>query len=223
MTLKASFSLLPTMLRNWMFSGAASLAFAVAAFVAVSPAEAAASDEAQKIADHFSSVRSMSGEFVQFGPKGEQTGGKFYIQRPGKIVFNYEKPSAYKVVSDGKSVVILNSKLNTSDLYPLSKTPLKLLLDDHIDLSGGQVKSVEEASDLTTIKMADKQVFGNSTITMMFDPESNELRQWTITDAKGKDTTVMIFNVQEGVKIDPAMFTIDYKKNTDLNRNGSNR
>jgi len=223
MTLKPSFSLLPTMLRNWMFSGAASLAFAVAAFVAVSPAEAAASDEAQKIADHFSSVRSMSGEFVQFGPKGEQTGGKFYIQRPGKIVFNYEKPSAYKVVSDGKSVVILNSKLNTSDLYPLSKTPLKLLLDDHIDLSGGQVKSVEEASDLTTIKMADKQVFGNSTITMMFDPESNELRQWTITDAKGKDTTVMIFNVQEGVKIDPAMFTIDYKKNTDLNRNGSNR
>ena len=60
----------------------------------------AASDAAQKIADHFSSVRSMSGEFVQFGPRGEQTGGKFFLQRPGKILFNYEKPSAYKVVSD---------------------------------------------------------------------------------------------------------------------------
>ena len=183
----------------------------------------AASDTAQKIADHFSSVRSMSGEFVQFGPRGEQTGGKFFIQRPGKIRFNYEKPSAYKVISDGESVVILNSKLNTSDLYPLSKTPLKLLLDERIDLSGGKVKSVDEADDLTTIKLSDKQVFGNSTITLMFDPKSNELRQWTITDAKGKDTTVMIFNVREGVKIDQDMFRIDYKKNFDANRKQSKR
>jgi len=183
----------------------------------------AASDAAQKIADHFSSVRSMSGEFVQFGPRGEQTGGKFFLQRPGKILFNYEKPSAYKVVSDGESVVILNSKLNTSDLYPLSKTPLKLLLDERIDLSGGQVKSVEEADDLTTIKLSDKRIFGNSTITMMFDPKSNELRQWTITDAKGKDTTVMIFNVQEGVKLDQGMFKIDYKKNFDANQKNKNR
>jgi len=183
----------------------------------------AASEAAQKIADHFSSVRSMSGEFVQFGPRGEQTGGKFYIQRPGKILFNYEKPSAYKVVSDGESVVILNSKLNTSDLYPLSKTPLKLLLDDRIDLTGAQVKSVEEAEDLTTIKLSDKRIFGNSTITMMFDPKSNELRQWTITDAKGKDTTVMIFNVQEGVKLDQGMFKIDYRKNFEVNQKKSNR
>ncbi len=165
----------------------------------------------------------MSGEFVQFGPRGEQTGGKFFLQRPGKILFNYEKPSAYKVVSDGESVVILNSKLNTSDLYPLSKTPLKLLLDDRIDLTGGQVKSVEEADDLTTIKLSDKRIFGNSTITMMFDPKSNELRQWTITDAKGKDTTVMIFNVQEGVKLDPGMFKIDYRKNFDVNQKKGNR
>lgn len=183
----------------------------------------AASNAAQKIADHFSSVRSMSGEFVQFGPRGEQTGGKFFLQRPGKILFNYEKPSAYKVVSDGESVVILNSKLNTSDLYPLSKTPLKLLLDDRIDLSGGQVKSVDEAEDLTTIKLSDKRIFGNSTITMMFDPKSNELRQWTITDAKGKDTTVMIFNVQAGVKLDPGMFRIDYRKNFQANQKNKDR
>lgn len=177
----------------------------------------AASDAAQKIADHFSSVRSMSGEFVQFGPKGEQTGGKFYIQRPGKIRFNYEKPSAYQVISDGQSVVILNNKLRTSDLYPLSKTPLKLLLDERIDLSGGAVRDVIEEPDLTTIKLSDKRVFGNSTITMKFDPKSYELREWTITDAKGQNTTVMIYEVKDGVKIDPGMFKIDYTKNRVFN------
>ena len=80
------------------------------------------------------------------------------------------------MISDGKSVVIVNKRLNTSDLYPLSKTPLKLLLDDKIDLSGGRVKSVKEEDDLTTIQLADKSVFGNSKITMMFDPKSYELR-----------------------------------------------
>ena len=186
----------------------------------VAPANAA-SDTAQKIADHFAGVATMSGEFVQFGPRGEQTGGKFYIQRPGKIRFNYEPPSGYKVISDGKSVVIDNSKLNTMDLYPLSKTPLKLLLDERIDLSGRRVKSVKEEDDLTTIQLADRQIFGNSTITMMFDPKSYDLRQWTITDPQGKDTTVMIFNVKQGVKIDQDLFAIDYKRNYKLNKPGA--
>jgi outer membrane lipoprotein-sorting protein len=187
----------------------------------MTPAEAAVSDAAQKIADHFSGVRTMMGEFVQFGPKGQQTGGKFYIQRPGKIRFNYEAPSGYRVISDGKSVVIDNRKLNTMDLYPLSKTPLKLLLDERIDLSGNRVKAVKEEADLTTIQLSDKQVFGKSTITMMFDPKSYELRQWTITDAQGKDTTVMIFNVKQGVTFDPAIFKVDYQRNLDLNQRKS--
>lgn len=185
----------------------------------VTPAHA--QNSAQAIADHFSSVTTMSGEFVQFGPRGEQTGGKFYIERPGKLRFNYEAPSGYQVIADGKNVVIDNSKLNTMDLYPLSKTPLKLLLDRRIDLSGNKVKGVKEEPDMTTIQLADRQFFGNSTITMMFDPRSYELKQWTITDPQGKDTTVMIFNVKEGVKIDQAMFTVDYDRNYKLNRPGA--
>lgn len=172
---------------------------------------------AQQIADHFSNVKTMMGEFIQFGPRGEQTGGTFYIERPGRIRFNYENPSAFRVVSDGKSVVISNAKLKTADLYPLAKTPLKLLLDDRIDLSGEKVQQVREEEDLTTIKLADKSVFGNSTITMMFDPASYELKQWTISDAQGKDTTVMIFNVRQGVKFDPKLFEIDYRKVADTN------
>jgi outer membrane lipoprotein-sorting protein len=189
----------------------------VPGFQLLASAQAAVPATAQKIADHFSSVKSMAGEFVQFGPRGEQTGGKFFLERPGKIRFNYDGSSNFRVISDGKSVVILNKRLNTSDLYPLSKTPLKLLLDDKIDLSGGRVRSVKEENDLTTIQLADRSVFGNSKITMMFDPKSYELRQWTITDAQGKDTTVMIFNVKEGVSFAADTFAIDYTANRELN------
>jgi outer membrane lipoprotein-sorting protein len=200
-------------------------AFVTVQATALSPVAAAqrVPETVQRIADHFSSIRTMTGDFVQFGPRGEQTGGKFYIQRPGKIRFNYESPSAYRVISDGRSVVIDNRKLNTSDLYPLSKTPLKLLLDDRIDLTGSRVRSVKEEGDATTIKLSDRSVFGSATITMVFDPKSYDLRQWTITDAQGKDTTVMIFNVRQDVRIDPSLFRIDYRRNFDVNQRNAKR
>ena len=199
------------------------LAFALAAGLSVlAPADASAQagSTAQKIADHFASVKTMMGEFVQFGPRGEQTGGKFYSDRPGKIRFNYEDPSPMRVIADGKSVVIGNRKLKTWDIYPLSKTPLNLLLGNKIDLSTKMVRGVKEEADLTTIILGDKSMFGDSTITMMFDPKTYDLRQWTITDAQGKDTTVMIFNTRQGVSFEDAMFKIDYRKNDSLNRAG---
>lgn len=154
----------------------------------------------------------MMGEFVQFGPSGEQTGGRFFIERPGRVLFLYEEPSNIRVVADGRSVLVNNTKLDTWDAYPLNKTPLNLVLGDRIDLSGGRVQSVVEAEDLTTIVLQDKQIFGDSTITMMFDPSSYDLRQWTIRDAQGKDTTVMIFNVREGVTFGEGTFDIDYAR-----------
>ncbi|HTO30287.1 MAG TPA: outer membrane lipoprotein carrier protein LolA [Pararhizobium sp.] len=172
---------------------------------------------AQKIADHFASVKTMSGEFVQFGPRGEQTGGKFFISRPGKIRFNYDAPSPMRVIADGKSVVIGNQKMKTWDIYPLSKTPLKLLLSDNIDLSGKTVRDVKEEADLITIVLGDSSVFGDSTITLMFDPKTYDLRQWTITDAQKKDTSVMIFNVKNGIPMDDKVFRIPYD---DINNRG---
>lgn len=174
------------------------------------PAAAQSTGTAQKIADHFASVKTMSGEFVQFGPRGEQTGGKFFISRPGRIRFNYEAPSPMRVIADGKSVVIGNQKLKTWDIYPLSKTPLNLLLSNSIDLSGKTVRDVKEETDLITIVLGDRSIFGDSTITMMFDPKTYDLRQWTITDPQKKDTSVMIFNVKTGMPMDDAVFRIPY-------------
>lgn len=193
--------------RRFVAGAAAGLALAALPQTATAAADPVA---AQKIADHFSSVKTMMGEFVQFGPRGEQTGGKFFIQRPGKLRFNYDKPSPMRVIADGKNVVIGNVKLKTWDLYPLSKTPLSLLLSEKIDLGNKMVRDVKQEADLTTIVLGDKTIFGDSTITLMFDPKTFDLRQWTITDVQAKDTSVMIFNVQNGVQLDPSVFEIPY-------------
>lgn len=164
--------------------------------------------EVEKISTHFSSVPSMMGEFIQFGPNGEQTGGKFFIQRPGKIRFDYSKPSPILVKADGKTVGVHNRKLKTWDFFPLSKTPLRLLLADKINANDASITKVKRDPDLTTVVLGNRNLFGNSTITLMFDPKSYELRQWTITDDQGKDTSVMIFNVQNNVKLSNKLFRL---------------
>lgn len=165
---------------------------------------------AQNIANHFASVKTMMGEFVQLNPDGNQIAGKFFISRPGKLRFNYEPPSPLRVISDGRNLAVGNQKLKTWSLYPLRATPLKLLLADQIDLKSSDVKSVTVTEQLTTVVMGNRNLFGRSTITMMFDSESFELRQWTITDAQGKDTTVLIFDIEIGVDFAKNVFAVPY-------------
>jgi len=161
------------------------------------------------LSSHFAAVPTMSGEFVQFGPDGDQTAGTFYISRPGKIRFNYEKPAVLEVISNGKTVAVHNRKLKTWDFYPLDKTPLKLLLSDNVKFDGKTIRDVVTEPDLTTVVMADDGVLGNSLLTLMFDPESFDLRQWTIRDGKGAETSVMIFNVQKNVELPADLFKFD--------------
>ncbi len=186
------------------------LTFVMATAAIVTPALANDKKQAiQAISNHFKTVPTMTGEFVQFGPNGEQTGGKFLLKRPGRIRFNYENPSPITVVSNGRTLAVKNKKLKTTNFYPLRKTPLSLLLANKIKINDKSIRSVKAGKDVTTVVMGDKKVFGNSEITLLFDPQSQDLRQWTIKDAQGKETSVMIFNVKKNVKISNTKFAVN--------------
>lgn len=164
----------------------------------------------QAVNKYFNSVRTMTGEFVQFGPDGDKTEGEFHMSRPGKIRFIYAKPSSLDIICDGVDVIVRNIKQQTQDLYPLSKTPLRFLLADQIDLtSEANVTAVSLEPDLVKVILEQSTVFGDGKLTMIFDRKSYELRQWTVTDAQGYDTTVAIFNVTPNQPVDQKLFYID--------------
>jgi len=166
-------------------------------------------DTLNALRDHYAKVPTMQGEFLQFDPKGNQSGGTFAIKRPGKVRFDYEEPSPVEVVSNGLAVMVINNKLKTFDSYPLKNTPLKLLLDDKLQINEEAIIDVKTDPDVTTIVLGDKQLFGNSVITLLFEPETFDLRQWTIKDAQGKETSVMVFNVEDNVELSNRLFQIN--------------
>jgi outer membrane lipoprotein-sorting protein len=172
-----------------------------------------------RISLYLSSVQTMVGNFVQVGPDGGKTQGTFYIQKPGKVRFEYNPPTPIDIIADGSSVVVRDRNLATQDLYPLSQTPLRYLLADRIDvLRDTDVISVTSDDTFVTVVIEEKQlVVGTSRLMIMFDAKDLALKQWTVTDPQGLDTTVAVFNLDATKKPDPNLFVINYQRNTGAN------
>lgn len=172
------------------------------------------------INSYLNSFRSLTGEFIQFGPDGSRIEGTFALLRPGRIHFKYAKPAQVDIVSDGKTVAVRDKRRDTQDLWPLKRTPLRFLLSEDIDLfATSNVTDIAIASDIITVVVKESTLFGEGTLTMIFDGNSHELRQWTITDAQGLDTSVAIYNVEKDKPVNPKRFDIKYLKEKALGSN----
>jgi outer membrane lipoprotein-sorting protein len=167
-----------------------------------------------RISNYLSSVQTMVGKFVQVGPDGGRTEGTFYLQKPGRVRFQYNPPSPIDIISDGSSVVVRDRKLATQDLYPLSQTPLRYLLAERINLlRDTDVVSVNADDSFATVVIEQKQLFvGTDRLMIMFDAKDLTLKQWTVTDPQGFDTTVAVYNLDSSKKPDPNLFVINYQR-----------
>jgi len=167
---------------------------------------------AAKVSAYLSSLQTLVGNFVQVGPDGSKTKGDFYIQKPGKVRFEYEPPTPIDIIADGSSLVVRDRKLATQDVYPLSQTPLRYLLSDRIDLLKDTNVIAVASDDLyVTITIEEKQaLIGTSRMMLMLGAKDGQLKQWTVTDPQGYDTTIAVYNLDTTKKLDPAMFKIDF-------------
>jgi outer membrane lipoprotein-sorting protein len=167
-----------------------------------------------RVDNYLSSTQILSGNFVQVGPDGGRTQGEFYILKPGKVRFDYDAPSPMDIIADGQSVVVRDRRLATQDLYPLSQTPLRFLLSDHVDLMKDTNLVAVYADDVfITVVVEEKNgIVGTSRLMIMFSAKDMALKQWTVTDPQGYDTTVAVYNLDTTRRPDPNMFRIDYAK-----------
>jgi outer membrane lipoprotein-sorting protein len=170
--------------------------------------------QADRVSAYLSNIRQLHGKFVQVAPDGGKSEGEFYLQKPGKVRFDYNAPSPLELIADGSSVVVRDRKLATQDLYPLSQTPLRFLLADRIDLMRDTNLIGVYADDVfVTVVIEERQILGGThKVMLMFGAQDYQLRQWTVTDPQGYDTTVAVYNLDNSRAPDPNMFRIDYTR-----------
>ncbi len=205
----------------------AALALAVAmtaAMVLPSTAEDLAvqhSDVLARANASLNDMQSVSGDFIQVGPSGERAEGKFYLLRPGKLRFEYNAPSNLQIIADGFWVAIQDRKLKTTEKYPLATTPLKLILARNVDLSrDAHVRDVHVQEGFVTVTLEARSVDAVGSLILIFDSESYDLRQWTVTDAQGLDTSIALTNLTSTDALERKLFRIIEDNTIDVHRGG---
>jgi outer membrane lipoprotein-sorting protein len=175
------------------------------------PSNLSPEEAVQNANAYLNAVTTMVADFTQIGVDGKRSEGKLYVQKPGKLRFQYDPPAVMEVIADGRSVAVRNRRLNTQDMAFIGQTPLKFLLKNKLDLTKDtKVLDVVSSANSTNILIEDKATFGGtSRISLIFDPVTFALRQWTVTDPQGYETIVSLFNVDLNEKPDPSLFRIN--------------
>ncbi|WP_230534577.1 outer membrane lipoprotein carrier protein LolA [Microvirga roseola] len=161
----------------------------------------------------FTNLSTLIADFTQVGGDGRRMGGTLFLQRPGKVRFEYDPPATLEVIADGRSVAVRDKKLATQDLYSISQTPLKFLLREKVNLGQDiKITGITNDGDSVRINLEDTSTLGGtSRITLYFDPQVESLSQWRIVDPQGFQTVVVLNKVERDRPIDQGMFRIQYE------------
>ena len=194
-------------------SAAALLASAApTAPVAAAPAVASlnASDRAalNAASAYLQNLTAARGRFVETGPNGAVRQGTFYLQRPGKIRFEYDRPSGVTVVADGKTIAVSDPRLKTFRRYQQSSTPLSLFLGKTINLDRSAVTSVTRSAAGVAISARDRRSPASGYITINLSGSPLELREWTVVDRQNRRTKVRITSMTRTGGHPASLFTL---------------
>jgi outer membrane lipoprotein-sorting protein len=168
-------------------------------------------EEQQMIAEinaHNSAIRTMVGRFLQIDTEGGRTEGTFFLERPDKVAFRYAPPSREEIVSQGRGFYVLDRREETYYAYPQDTIPLRQFLGSEINLLNANVVDVTTSDGYLTLTMIDETVAGTVQVSLIFDTETKDLAQWTLVEPSGAELTFSLYDVQKGVEIPPAFFSI---------------
>ncbi len=162
----------------------------------------------RRVQDYLNSLHTLKARFLQVAPNGAVTRGTAWLERPGRMRFEYDPPTPFLLVAGHGFVLFTDTKLGQTSNIPIGQTPLGILLAPHIDLAGGElrvtgIRRLPGELQLTLIRSASPSE-GSLTLTFATDPLT--LRQWTVTDAQQQRTTVTLTDLRTGGSFDPSLF-----------------
>lgn len=160
-----------------------------------------------RIEAYLDGIKTLKAKFIQVAPDGAVSRGTAWLDRPGRMRFQYDPPSPLLLVAGHGLVVFHDSQLEQTSNIPIGQTPLGLLLRDKITLSGDvtitDFRREPGMIELTVVRTASP---GDGSLTLDFSDDPLTLRGWTVIDAQHRPTRVTLYDIQTGVSVDPSLF-----------------
>ncbi len=213
MTTLPKIPLVPTRAAPLRLLGAGALALAVPAAVLLPAAPVAAqADRLDQVVGALRGITTMKADFVQTDRNGQSMRGVLTLKNPGRIRFEYERAANMLIVSNGRSLTLVDYEVDQVQRWPISNSPLGALLDPKRDVKryGRLIPTADP--DVISVEVKDSRKPEYGTITLIFvrdagAPGGLELTSWVALDAQNKRTTVRLSNQRYGVAVADSAFT----------------
>jgi outer membrane lipoprotein-sorting protein len=164
----------------------------------------------ERVQQTLGAITTLKAHFLQIAPDGRTSQGTAWLDRPGRMRFEYAKPSPLLLVASGGKLVFNDSELKQTTSLPLDKTPLGLLLRPDFTLSGDVTVTGFQHADgqlqLTLVRTASP---GDGSLTLVFSDQPLTLRSWIVVDAQGRQTRVELDGVALGGVLPQTLFNTD--------------
>lgn len=183
-----------------------------AAYIAAPAPVSAAAGDLDAAVGALRGIGSMTADFTQTDRNGTAVPGKLYLKRPGKIRFEYAPSARMLVVSNGKSLYLVDYEVKQVQRWPIGNSPLGALLDPNRDVKAFGKLIQTQNDDVVSVEVRDKKRPEYGVITLIFvrdasAPGGLRLTNWVALDSQNNRTTVRLSNQSYGAAIADSKFT----------------
>ena len=134
------------------------------------------------------------------------TSGQFYLRRPGLLRFEYDPPTPLLIVANSGVVYVRDDELETTDSYPVGRTPLKFLLQEKLDRDEAEVVAVDRGVDTVAVTLASRDAETQGELSIIVSAPEMSLRRWVVRDLQNGITVVTLDNVAAGERLATRLF-----------------
>ena len=160
-----------------------------------------------RIQDTLNAVTTLKGRFQQIAPDGRRSTGLVWLDRPGRMRFEYDKPSPLLLVAGDGRLVFTDSALKQTTEIPLDKTPLGLLLRPRLSLSGDVTATgFRHENGMLQVTLVRTASPSDGSLTVFMTEAPLALRGWSVVDAQGRETRIDLFDLAAGAAMPASLF-----------------
>ena len=190
----------------------------------LTPAQAQQKENLKQIEDYLNNIKTMQASFVQTASNGNTAEGMLYIAKPNKIRMEYNAPTDVLIVGDGDYIIYHDQELDQVTNIDYDDIPASLILANDVKLDGKKFKVTNYYQDAgittATIQHKDNDI---GPITLTFNNNPIELKQWSIVDPQSVEVTVSLYNAQKDLDLDNSLFKFRKNKSGPKNYNKGRR
>ena len=156
-----------------------------------------ADDDVMRAETWFNKIRTISADFVQIASDGTSAEGKLAFHRPSRMKITYGKGDELQLITSSIWLHVDRPDERLLTSYPISETPLSLILADKVSLrlDRYETRILPSIAGIVRIQIGKDDGEGAGRLTLEFSEKPFQFRRWLVLDAAGIETSVTLQNI----------------------------